>query len=302
VWGTVTRISPEAPVPVVEVRDRSFVAGGAANTATNVAALGGRPFLAGLVGDDAAGETACDLLRTAGVDVGPLVRDRRRPTTTKTRILAQSQQVVRIDTESRGAIPADLEDALMARIGAVLPVVRGCVLSDYGKGVVTPRFAQELIRRCREASVPVVVDPKGTDYHKYRGATVVKPNQFEAGNVLNRDLRDAVAVRDAGRELLDLLGPDAAVLITQGPHGMTLFERGRPPVHVPTAAREVFDVTGAGDTVAGTLGLSLAVGGSLEAGCRLATAAAAVVVGKKGTATVTADELFAATTPLRAAA
>jgi rfaE bifunctional protein kinase chain/domain len=297
VWGGVSRISPEAPVPVVEVQRRTAVAGGAGNTAANVAALGGAPFLAGLVGDDPAGETVCGLLREKGVDVGPVVRDRGRPTATKTRVVAHGQQVVRIDQETPGAIEPDLEDALLARIGRVLPVVRGCVVSDYGKGVVTPRFAGELIARCRAAGVPVVVDPKGVDYHKYRGAAVVKPNQFEAGKVLHRDLRDADAVQAAGRDLLDLLGGDTAVLVTQGSAGMTLFERGRPPVHVPAQAREVYDVTGAGDTVAGTLALALAGGATLEAACRLASAAAAVVVGKRGTATVSLDELFAAVGP-----
>lgn len=303
VWGGVSRISPEAPVPVVEVQRRTCVAGGAANTAANVAALGGRPVLAGLVGNDSAGNTVCELLGQKDVDVAPVVRDRHRPTTTKTRVVAHGQQVVRIDQEAPGAIPPDLEDALLGRIDRVLPGVRGCVVSDYGKGVVTPRFAAELIARCRAAGVPVVVDPKGVEYRKYRGAAVVKPNQLEAGRVLNRELRDAEAVRQAGRELLDLLGADAAVLITQGAAGMTLFERGRPPAHVPAQAREVYDVTGAGDTVAGTLALALAGGATLEAACRLASAAAAVVVGKAGTATVSLDELHAAVgQPVRQAA
>lgn len=300
VWGSVARISPEAPVPVVEVQKRTFVAGGAANTAANVAALGGTPFLAGLVGDDAHGERVCELLRTNNVDVGPVVRDRHRPTTTKTRVIAHSQQMLRVDHEKPGAISKELEDALLGRIATVLPVVRGCVVSDYGKGVVTPRFVGELIATCRAARVPVVVDPKGVDYQKYRGATVIKPNQLEAGKVLNRDLRDADAVRAAGRELTEQL--NTSILITQGAAGMSLFEKGRPMVHVPAQAREVFDVTGAGDTVAGTMALALAGGGTLEAACRLASAAAAVVVGKVGTATVSVEELFAASEVRRAAA
>jgi D-beta-D-heptose 7-phosphate kinase/D-beta-D-heptose 1-phosphate adenosyltransferase len=164
-------------------------------------------------------------------------------------------------------------------------------VSDYGKGVVTPRFIEKLLADCQAVGVPVVVDPKGVDYRKYRGATVVKPNQLEAGKVLHRELRDAEAIHQAGRDLLDLLGGKTVVLITQGAAGMTLFERGRPPVHVPAQAREVYDVTGAGDTVAGTLALALASGASLEVGCRLASAAAAVVVAKVGTATVSLEEL-----------
>ena len=284
VWGSVARISPEAPVPVVEVQRRTFVAGGAANTAANVAALGGAPFLAGLTGDDANGDRVCELLRDGGVEVGPVVRDRSRPTTTKSRVIAHSQQMLRIDCEQPGPISTELEDALLARIATVLPSVQGCVVSDYGKGVVTPRFAEELISLCRQARVPVVVDPKGTDYSKYRGATVVKPNQLEAGKVLNRDLRTTAEVEQAGRELLDFLGAGSSVLVTRGAHGMTLLQADCPAIHVPAQAREVYDVTGAGDTVAGTLALTLAVGGSLESACRVASLAAAVVVGKVGTA------------------
>jgi len=293
VWGTVTRISPEAPVPVVEVRRRSFVAGGAANAAANVAAIGGKAILAGVVGADAAGDAARDLVARAGIDVSAVVADPSRPTTTKTRIHAHSQQVVRIDHEESRAIAADVEDALLARIDEALLTAHGCILSDYAKGVVTPRFAQALIARCRSAGVPVVVDPKGTEYAKYAGAAVVKPNLLEAGKVLNRELRDRPAVERAGAELLDRLPGTGAVLITEGADGMTLFERNRPVVHVPALAREVFDVTGAGDTVAATIAVALAAGGDLVSACRLAAAAAAVAVGKAGTATVTPAELAA---------
>lgn len=296
IWGHVSRISPEAPVPVVEVARRSFTPGGAANTAANVASLGGKPILAGLVGDDADGSRVCDLLGRQGVETAPVVRDPSRPTTTKTRVIAHSQQVVRIDHESPGPVPEAIQAALLARIAKVLPTVRGCVVSDYGKGVVTPAFAGKLIELAREANVPVVIDPKGTDYRKYRGATVVKPNQHEAGKVLNRELRTDADVDRAGADLIDLLGPHTAVLVTRGAHGMALFERGKPPVRVPAQAREVYDVTGAGDTVAGTLALALAVGGSLEAACRLASLAAAIVVGKVGTAVCTLEELRAAAT------
>jgi rfaE bifunctional protein kinase chain/domain len=294
VWGQVSRISPEAPVPVVEVQRRTYTAGGAANTAANVGSLGGRPVVAGVVGDDADGGRVCDLLDAQGVDTAPVVRDPKNPTTTKTRVVAHGQQVVRIDNERPGPVGAEVESELGRWTAGALAAVRGCVVSDYGKGVVTPTFAGRLIDRCREAGVPVVVDPKGTDYAKYRGATLVKPNQLEAGKVLNRDLRTDADVFRAGADLLALLGPDTAVLVTRGANGMTLFEPGRRPVHVPTQAREVFDVTGAGDTVAGTLALALAAGASLPAACHLASLAAAVVVGKVGTATCSLDELRAA--------
>ncbi len=293
VWGTVNRISPEAPVPVVEVQRRTFVVGGAANAAANVAALGGRAILAGIVGDDAPAERTRELLTHAGIDVSPVVSDATRPTTTKTRIHAHSQQVVRIDHEENRAISFEVEESLLARIAELMPTVRGCVLSDYAKGVVTPRFAQSLVALCRNANVPVVVDPKGVEYAKYAGATLVKPNLLEAGKVLNRDLRDQPAVLRAGADLLEQLSGTEAVLITQGSHGMTLFERHCAAVHVPAKAREVFDVTGAGDTVAATIALALAAGAGLESACRLASAAAAVAVGKAGTATVSPAELSA---------
>jgi D-beta-D-heptose 7-phosphate kinase/D-beta-D-heptose 1-phosphate adenosyltransferase len=294
VWGTVTRISPEAPVPVVEVRRRTFVVGGAANAAANVAALGGGALLAGIVGTDSPGDRARELLTDSGIDTSAVVPDPSRPTTTKTRIHAHSQQVVRIDHEDARPIDAAVEEALLDRIAAVLPTVRGCILSDYAKGVVTPRFARSLVVLCRSARVPVVVDPKGVEYAKYDGATLVKPNQLEAGKVLNRDLRDQAMVEQAGEDLLERLAATEAILVTQGSQGMTLFERGRGALHVPAKAREVFDVTGAGDTVAATIALSLAAGAGLEGACRVASAAAAVAVGKAGTATVTPAELAAA--------
>ena len=294
VWGHVHRISPEAPVPVVEVQKRTFTAGGAANTAANVAALGGHPVIAGVVGDDPDGGRVCDILREQGVETAPVVRDAARPTTTKTRILAHSQQVVRIDTEQPGPVADAVADALLGQVGEVLYGIRACVVSDYGKGVITPGFVTRLIALARDAGVPVVVDPKGTDYAKYRGATLVKPNQLEAGKVLNRDLRTDADVDRAGADLRAVLGPDTAVLVTRGPHGMSLFEPQRDAFHVPAQAREVYDVTGAGDTVAGTIALALAVGSPLPTACRLASLAAAIVVGKVGTATCGYEELRAA--------
>jgi D-beta-D-heptose 7-phosphate kinase/D-beta-D-heptose 1-phosphate adenosyltransferase len=290
IWGTVQRISPEAPVPVVEVARRTFVAGGAANTAANVCGLGGQAVLLGVVGRDEAGSAVCNILRQGGVATEAVLAVEGRRTTTKTRIIAHSQQVVRLDEENRVPVQAEVEDRLLARLDELLPTVRGCVLSDYAKGLITPRFAGELIRKCRRAGKPVVVDPKGTDYGKYRGATVLKPNQHEAGKALNRELRDEAEVHDAGRRLLELLD-GSAVLITQGAQGMSLFEAGREPVHVPAQAHEVFDVTGAGDTVAGTLAVSLAADVPLEHATRLASRAAGVVVGKVGTAAIRLSEL-----------
>ncbi len=294
VWGRVTRISPEAPVPVVSISRRSFVPGGAANTAANVQALGGVAIVAGLVGDDAAGTRIAELLAEGGAEVGAVVRDGARPTTTKTRVIAHSQQVVRIDQDSGGAPNRATLDELLGRIESHLAAVQGCVVSDYGKGVADGELVRELIRRCQSRGIPVVIDPKGLDYAKYAGATVVKPNQLEAGQVLNRALHTGADIDAAGADLLALLGGETAVLVTRGPEGMTLFEPRHSPLSVPAQAREVYDVTGAGDTVAGVLAVALAAGVPLAAACRLASLAAAVVVGKVGTATCTATELRAA--------
>jgi rfaE bifunctional protein kinase chain/domain len=290
VWGTVHRISPEAPVPVVLAQRRTFVPGGAANTAANVRGLGGRAVLLSVVGRDESGRAFTAALADSGVDPAGVVVVEGRPTTTKTRIVAHGQQVVRIDAETRAPLPGEVEDRLLARLDELLPSVRACVLSDYAKGLVTPRFAAELIRRCREAGKPVVVDPKGTDFTRYRGATVVKPNQDEAGKALNVELPDEASVRDAGRRLVEAAG-GGAILITRGAQGMSLFEPGIEPVHIPTEAREVYDVTGAGDTVAGTLAVALAAGAPLELAARLASAAAGIVVGHVGTAAIQFDDL-----------
>lgn len=290
-WGHVSRISPEAPVPVVEVQRRTFTAGGAANTAANLSALGAAVTIAGIVGEDAEGERIVGILLGQGIVTSTIVKDASRPTTTKTRVVAHSQQMVRIDHEKPGAMADTVEVELFAAVAGALTKVRACVVSDYGKGVVTPSFIGRLIAAARVANVPVIVDPKGTDYLKYRGATLVKPNQLEAGKVLNRDLKTTEEVDAAGRELQRMLGGETSILITRGPHGMALMEPGRPTVNVPTQAREVYDVTGAGDTVAGALALTMAVGGDLETACKLASLAAAVVVGKVGTATCDLNEL-----------
>jgi D-beta-D-heptose 7-phosphate kinase/D-beta-D-heptose 1-phosphate adenosyltransferase len=290
VWGLVRRVSPEAPVLIVEVQRRSYVPGGAANTASNVCGLGGQALLLGVLGRDPAGTTVCDILHQRGVDTEGIVFDEKRPTTTKSRIIAHSQQVVRVDHEQRASIGPETEDVLLARAEQYLPGVDACILSDYAKGVVSARFARQFIRLARRAGKPVVVDPKGTDYTKYQGASVLKPNLHEAGQALNCELHELDSVLRAGRRLLDLLG-DSAVLITRGAQGMSLFVRGAEPVHIPAEAREVFDVTGAGDTVSGTLAMALAAGAGLEQAARLASRAAGIIVGKVGTAAIHLEEL-----------
>jgi D-beta-D-heptose 7-phosphate kinase/D-beta-D-heptose 1-phosphate adenosyltransferase len=294
-WGTVSRISPEAPVPVVQVTSQSFHLGGAANVATNVRSLGGEAVVVGVVGHDAEAEHVRAALAKAGIGDG-LATDTRRPTTLKTRIVAHHQQVVRADRELAEEIPPGVEDALVARLKDAL---RGCgavVLSDYQKGVVTARVMKALTSAARRARVPVLVDPKVRRFGLYRGVSLVTPNQLEAEQATGVRIRSDEDLGAAGAKILRLLRCGAA-LITRGEHGMTLFERDKKPVHLPTAAREVFDVTGAGDTVIATLGLAQAAGAPLVDAARLANHAAGVVVGKLGTAVATPDEILAALEP-----
>jgi D-beta-D-heptose 7-phosphate kinase/D-beta-D-heptose 1-phosphate adenosyltransferase len=292
-WGKVVRISPEAPVPVVEVTGQSFHLGGAGNVASNVRSLGGAAVLAGVVGEDAAGVRLREELAAAGIEDALVVSPGGRPTTVKTRIVAHHQQVVRADREQSDDIVDALERALVARLA---PAAAGCgaiVVSDYQKGVVTPRVMRALVALARRRRLPVLVDPKVRHFRRYRGAAIITPNQQEAEQATGIRIRTAADLQAAGQRVLQLLRCRAA-LITRGEHGMSLFEQGRRPLHVPTAAREVFDVTGAGDTVIATLALALAAGAPLPRAAVLANFAAGVVVAKLGTATASPAEVLAA--------
>ena len=291
-WGRVRRISPEAPVPVVELERESAEPGGAANNAANAAAVGAAVMLAGVVGDDAEGARLRALLAARGVDASGLVTEAGRPTTTKTRVVAHSQQVVRVDRERSDAIAPASEAALLRWVSAHLPGAGGCIISDYAKGVVTTSLAQGVIAAARAAGVPVVVDPKGTSYARYRGAAVVTPNLHEAELASGRSARSDAELAEVAAQLSAELD-GAALLVTRGAAGMSLYVRGAEPAHVRAAAHQVFDVTGAGDTAITFLALALAAGAPLAAAMRLANRAAGVVVGKVGTATVTLDELRA---------
>jgi D-glycero-beta-D-manno-heptose-7-phosphate kinase len=293
VWGRVARISPEAPVPVVEVTDESFHLGGAGNVAASIRALGGKAALAGVVGADAAGERVRRALIAAGVEAQLVLVSPDRPTTVKTRIIAHSQQVVRADREDASDISGEAVDALVAGLRGEIGSADALVLSDYQKGVVTPALLRRVLPIARRRRRPVLVDPKLRHFRSYRGVTVVTPNQLEAEQATGLRLREPEDLEAAGRRILSLLGCRAA-LVTRGEQGMSLFERGRPSLHVPAAAREVFDVTGAGDSVIATLALALAAGASLPEAASVANAAAGVVVGKVGTAQASPDEVLAA--------
>jgi D-beta-D-heptose 7-phosphate kinase/D-beta-D-heptose 1-phosphate adenosyltransferase len=292
-WGKVARISPEAPVPVVEVQRQSHHLGGAGNVACNVRSLGGHAVVAAVVGRDAAAETLRECLRAAGVEDALSVADSGRPTTVKTRIVAHHQQVVRADRELADDVPADLEGEILAHVRRALPGCGAVVVSDYQKGVVTERLMKSVLALARRRRVPVLVDPKVRHFALYRGVAVVTPNQLEAEQASGIRIRSDADLRAAGERILARLRC-GAVLVTRGEHGMALFERGRRPVYIPTAAREVFDVTGAGDTVIATLALAVCAGAGLAEAAALANYAAGVVVGKLGTATVSPDEVLSA--------
>jgi rfaE bifunctional protein kinase chain/domain len=289
VWGEVQRISPEAPVPVVEVQRRTHVPGGAANAAAGVVALGGRALLGGVVGADPPAERLREALGEAGVATDGLVVDPARPTTTKTRVIAHSQQVVRTDAEDRSPLEPALEGELLDWAASRLPQVDSVVLSDYAKGVVSATLARRLIELCRDAGKPVVVDPKGTDFAKYSGATVITPNASDAGRAANVHVHEYDDLLEVARRLTGVCD-GAGLLVTRGAAGMTLFGP-EGPADISAEAHEVYDVTGAGDTVVAVLAVTLGQGMTLEQAVRIANAAAGIAVEKVGTATVTFEEL-----------
>ncbi len=289
-WGTVSRISPEAPVPVVAVRSESVRVGGAGNVATNVAALGGRATLIGLVGNDTAAERLSHELELAGVKSDGLVEDGSRPTTIKSRVVAGSQHVVRFDRESDAPASRAIRARVMAAVRERLPEADMLLISDYAKGVVSPGLVREVLALAARSGRMVAVDPKVQHLPLFKRVTVVAPNHHEAAAAARLTIRCEADLLRVGRVLLRRLNA-RAILITRGEQGMSLFETGKPVVHIPTVAREVYDVTGAGDTVMGALSLALAAGADMREAAVIANFAAGVVVGKRGTATVTRLEL-----------
>jgi D-beta-D-heptose 7-phosphate kinase/D-beta-D-heptose 1-phosphate adenosyltransferase len=291
VWGDVSRISAEAPVPVVEATRQSWRLGGAANVAANVASLEGAAILVGVVGRDADGELLCEGMVERGLDVAGVVTLAGRPTTVKTRILARSQQVVRLDMEARGPLDGDEAAAVEDKLRSLVAGAHALVVSDYGKGVVVPRILEVAIGLAQASDVPVAVDPKESHFDLYRGVTTITPNLLEAANAVGHRLDSDEAVYLAGHELRSRL--DArSVLITRGERGMTLFEE-EGATHLAAVAEEVFDVTGAGDTVVGVVALAVAAGASLVEAAELSNHAASLVIREVGTAVVTPEELLA---------
>jgi len=290
IWGNVSRISPEAPVPVVEVKRESLCLGGAANVALNLCALGARPLLAGVLGEDVTGERLLQLLQERGINADGVTMDSSRRTTLKTRIIAHHQQVCRADREFKGPLGKDSCEALLRTAEELIRSSDAVILSDYGKGVFDAGVARRLLDYARELNRFVAVDPKNNDVGDYRGASVITPNKREAELLSGTKIFDAETLRQAGRRIFQRSCAQY-LLITRGEEGMTLFE-GDTTEEIPTVAKEVFDVTGAGDTVIAVLTLAVAAGASLYEAAVLANHAAGLVVGKLGTASVCRTELL----------
>ena len=296
VVGAVDRISPEAPVPVVHVESESFTLGGAGNVAANLAALGAAVSVAGVIGTAADGDRVLERFAALGVDAAGVVRDPDRPTTRKTRVLAGSQQVLRVDRETRREIADAPFEALIRFVADRAPEVEVILISDYGKGVVTRPLLSAVLSAAETRNVPVIADPKGRDFSRYAGVTLLTPNRKEAGEAVGADVSEMPDLLATGRTLLETSGVKN-LLVTCGPEGMVLFERDREPHLISAEARAVFDVSGAGDTVAAVLGLGVAAGLHLPEAAALANTAAGIVVGKVGTATLTRRELSDALRP-----
>jgi len=290
VFGDASRLSPEAPVPVVRVERDVYRPGGAANTAVNVCALGATADLTAVVGDDDHGRQLRSLLAEEGVEVDGLLVAPDRPTTWKERVLARQQQLLRLDRETDGDLDPLTETELLGRFEEGLARADGVILSDYGKGTVTAGLAAEVIRRAAEAAKIVCVDPKENHFPLYRNATSLTPNHHEAAAATGIRERDDPTLERTGAALLEMLGSQS-VLVTWGERGMVLFSADGSVDRIPTRAREVYDVAGAGDTVVAIFAAALAAGGSHLAAAQLANFAASVVVAKVGTATASPPEI-----------
>jgi D-beta-D-heptose 7-phosphate kinase/D-beta-D-heptose 1-phosphate adenosyltransferase len=290
IFGKVSRVSPEAPVPVVEELSRTHLPGGAAYVASHVNSLGGTAHLISVVGEDSSGDLILEQLKKTGISDLGIVKDSERPTVVKTRVIAQHQQIVRIDNEKKFHVNPLITKEILDKIKDCLSSVDVVIISDYGKGVVIPAIFNEVIKLGQKNKKPIAVDPKPTFCLQYKGVTIITPNQNEASQSVHIPITDEPSLIKAGNELLRRLKSES-VLITRGEQGMSLFEKGKKPVHIPTFAREVFDVTGAGDTVIAVLSMALAAGAGILEASYLANYAAGIVVGKIGTAPLNLQEI-----------
>jgi rfaE bifunctional protein kinase chain/domain len=291
VFGSVSRISPEAPVPVVEIKKENSSLGGAANVAANIHSLRGMPIPLGVLGNDSPGSRLREEFRSIGSPVGGLIIDRNRPTSTKTRIIAHHQQVCRTDREDRSPLSAAIQSRIAKKFKATIPSVDAVIVSDYAKGMMSPHLLKRTLPLAKSARKIVCVDPKMKDFAAYKGATVITPNLLETEHASGISISGAHDLVRAAQKILGESGIEH-LLVTRGEEGMALFENNSRVTYIPTVAQEVFDVTGAGDTVISTLTLGLVAGLTILEAAVLSNIAAGIVVGKLGTASVTPIELI----------
>jgi len=296
VWGDVRRISPEAPVPVVNVKRESYIPGGSLNVANNIRSLEGTVYPCGILGRDLEGRMLMKAVRREGIETGGMIYDRSRPTSVKTRVIAHSQQVVRFDREKIDDVPHQDMQKILRFIRKQITHIDVIIIEDYGKGLIQPSLLKVVMKLAKRFCKPVLVDPKEKHFNYYKGVTALTPNRSEAYAALENGMhpsrRHTRTVDEVGRALLKKMKCEA-VLITLGEDGMELFEKKGGSTHIPTAAQEVYDVSGAGDTVIAVFGLALAVGATMQDAAVLSNLAAGIVVGKLGTATVQMQEMKA---------
>ncbi len=292
-WGTVGRISPEAPVPVVEVVEEQVRLGGAANVANNIQTLGGEPMLVGLIGNDHPGQVFIEILKERNLPSKGIVTDASRPTTIKTRVIAHAQHVVRIDNESKAECPEHIRHMIIDAVKYNIHELDAIIIEDYNKGVVTKDVIHELIAVARKYNKIITVDPKFNNFLEYKHVTVFKPNRREVEEAIGGRLKSVADVERAGKHLLEVLEAEN-ILLTRGEEGMSLFEANGAITHIPTQATNVQDVSGAGDTVVSTLTMALASGATIHEAATLANCAAGVVVGSVGIVPIQPKELVEA--------
>jgi rfaE bifunctional protein kinase chain/domain len=290
-WGDVKRISPEAPVPVLEVEEEFFRFGGAANVALNVLTLGGIPVPVGVIGNDTYGNIFSSLLKEKKIDSEGIIIDNERPTTTKTRVIANNQHIVRIDKESKAYINKHIEAKILYFIESSVGKIDGLILQDYNKGILTPSLISKIISLANKKDILITVDPKFDNFFEYKNVTVFKPNRKETETVLGSRIKDDKDISSAGRNLLNKLN-SKYVLLTLGEGGIAVFEKGDKERRMPTKARKVADVSGAGDTVISTLTIGLAAGANIYEACFLANYAAGIVCGEVGIVPIEKEALF----------
>ena len=290
IWGKVNRISPEAPVPVVEVTDESLLLGGAANVAHNIASLGGKAFIAGVIGRDDMGKTLIEKMRENNINTDGVIAKDTRPTIVKTRVIAHSQQVVRFDREIKSDISSATLSSLLSYVEECLPKIKAIIISDYCKGLITRHLIKRLLQ-IAGSKIFVAVDPKIGHFNYYKGVHLITPNLHEASVGSGIDITDEKSLIMAGKTLMKKLNC-GTVLITRGDEGMTLFEKNNKITHIPTVAREVYDVTGAGDTVIAAFSLCHSAGMSSRNAAMIANHAAGAVVGEIGTAVATPNDII----------